>query len=140
MRNVVVTVVGSQRDAYGEENRIELVTAGQHFVKNGVDYIKYNETEISGLEGTSTVLKLYPEHVSLIRMGQVELKQEFRAGTRSCSTYVTPYGSLKMSVFTKDLEIKFNAPSGAINISYELEIDGQWQSANTLSITIREEG
>jgi uncharacterized beta-barrel protein YwiB (DUF1934 family) len=140
--NVLVTVVGTQLDGDGEENRIELVTTARYWQKNGVEYIIYHESAVSGLENTTTALKIYPEEVALIRMGGIEQKQEFKVGQRSSSTYITPYGVMKMGIVTNKLDISFNEAQGTvgtIDIQYDLEIDGQWQSANSLSITVREE-
>lgn len=52
MTNVVITIVGTQRDAGGEVDSIEMMTAGRWYDKNGVRYIIYEDTNISGLEGT----------------------------------------------------------------------------------------
>jgi uncharacterized beta-barrel protein YwiB (DUF1934 family) len=139
MRNVVVKVVGIQTDGYGEESRIELVTVGASHEKDGVRYISYRESELSGMEGTTTLLKVFGDHIALIRMRAVEQKQEFYLGKKSFSTYVTPFGNMKMSVFTKRLDIQFDNCPSSINVAYELEINGQWQSSNTLSVSIREE-
>ncbi|MCX7780304.1 MAG: DUF1934 domain-containing protein [Negativicutes bacterium] len=139
MEKVVVTVVGAQKDASGEENRIELVTAGRHYTKNGVNYITYEETELSGMEGTTTLLKIYPSHVVVVRMGSIEHKQEFRLGEKTYSTYVTPVGSMKMAMHTHKLNLSAQGINRVIQIGYELEIDGQWLSSNELSVTIREE-
>jgi uncharacterized beta-barrel protein YwiB (DUF1934 family) len=138
--NVVITIVGTQRDGQGEESRIELITAGRCYEKNGVRYIVYQDSEISGLAGVTTMLKLYDKHVVLVRTGNVDHKQEFYPGERRYSTYITPYGTMQMSIMTKSLQKKMDdGMVGSLTISYELEMNGQWQSANTLSISIREE-
>lgn len=141
-KQVVISVTGTQRDALGEENRIELVSTGDYVQKSGTGYIKYRETELSGLEGTTTVIKVRPDEVILLRMGKVEQKQVFRPGQRTQSVYTTPFGNLDMAVVTGVLQ--FSQAAGAqdlpaIYIEYELEIAGDWQSANTLSITLRED-
>lgn len=137
MRKVVVTVVGTQTDAGGEESRIEFVTVGARQDRDGVSYITYRESAVTGMEGTTTLLKLYPDRLTVVRMGAVELKQEFSRGLTSHSTYITPYGSLKMAVSTRH----FAATAGrdAVTAGYDLEIDDRWQSYNTLSVEIREE-
>jgi uncharacterized beta-barrel protein YwiB (DUF1934 family) len=139
MKKVIVTVVGTQRDAAGEESRIELVTVGSRQEKNGISYITYRESEISGLEGTTTLLKLYPDYISVVRMGAVEHKQEYRLGEPCPSLYITPYGSLKMTVLTRRLERVTDGRGETITAGYDLAIDGQWQSYNTLAVNIREE-
>lgn len=139
MQKVIVTVVGTQTGDSGEEDRIELVTAGTFQEKNGIQYITYRESEISGMEGTTTLLKVFGDHLTVVRMGAVEHKQEFFAGEKSYSTYITPFGTMKMSVFTKRLELALVRGTGSLAVEYELEINGRWQSSNTLSVMVREE-
>ena len=139
MKNVVVTVIGTQSDAQGEDSRIELITVGRCYEKNAVKYIVYKDSEISGLEGVTTMLKVYEKHIVLVRSGSVEHKQEFYLGEKSYSTYITPYGTMQMGILTKSMKMDFGSVAGVLNISYDLEINGQWQSANTLSVSVREE-
>ena len=139
MTNVVVSVTGTQRDESGEENRIELVTAGRYYRKHGVDYFTYSESELTGLEGTTTLLKVYEDAIVLVRMGKVDQRQEFRRGEFTMSTYITPYGALEMGVGTKAVTIDLAEGIGQIMITYDLEIEGQWQSLNKLAIHIRED-
>lgn len=139
MIHVIVTLVGTQRDIQGEESRIELITAGHYYEKNGVQYIVYKDSEVSGLEDTKTMIKVYDQHVVLVRMGSVKQHQEFRLDTKSFSTYVTPYVTMDMGILTQDIDLDLGASVKNIHIRYELEINGQWQSTNTLSISVREE-
>lgn len=140
MIDVVITVIGIQKDGNGEENRVELITKGRFYDKNGVKYIVYEDSEISGLEGVTTMLKIYEKQVALVRTGSINHKQEFLLGEKSHSIYRTPYGAMEMGIMTNSL--RMDLPSGAagtLEIGYELEINGQWQSANSLLISIREE-
>ena len=139
MINVVVTIVGTQHNAQGEESRIELITAGNYYEKNDVQYIIYNDSEVSGLEGTKTMIKVYDDYVMLVRMGSVNHQQEFRLGTKSHSTYVTPYVNMDMGILTQNIELTLGNPAKNVYIRYELEINEQWQSTNTLSISVRED-
>lgn len=139
MKKVIVRVVGTQTDAEGEENRIELVSVGSREDRPGVSYVTYRESEISGLEGTTTLLKIYDDHFTIVRMGTVEHKQEFFPGRKSFGTYITPYGSMKMAVSTRSLEMSGTAEARQLAAAYDLEINGRWQSYNTLAVEIREE-
>jgi len=139
MQKVVVTTVGTQTGEDGEECRIELVAAGTCHEKNGTSYIAYRENGLSGLEGTTTLLKVYGDYFVLVRRGTVEQRQEFKSGKWSDSTYVSPLGTMCLRVFTKRLEIAVRQGLGSLNVEYELSINGQWQSSNTLSVRIRED-
>lgn len=137
---MLISVTGSQQDAQGETDTIELFTHGHRYAKNGVHYLTYQEGEISGMDGTTTLLKIYAGHVILVRSGSVEQRLEFRSGERCSSQYITPYGAMKLEVATTRLEIDHsedNSQVTGIHIEYELEIDGQWQSANTLAVLVQ---
>lgn len=139
METIIVKVTGTQRDSEGDENRIELTAVGRQYAKNGINYITYHETELSGMEGTTTLLKVTEDCVAVIRMGKIEHKQEFRLGEKTYSTYITPYGQMKMAATTNRLDLAYDGVRGKIYVEYELEIDGQLQSYNELTIDIREE-
>lgn len=140
INQVLITVTGCQRDAFGAENTMELFTCGRSYMKNGVHYISYRETEVTGLEGAFTLLKIYGDYVILVRTGRVEQHQEFRTGKSCSSRYVTPYGTMKLGVRTKYLAITRCAETDlvrGVDIEYELEIDGQWQSFNKLAVIVQ---
>ncbi len=136
MNKVVVTVIGMQRDASGEENRIEFVTTGTHSFKNGIHYILYEDSEVSGMEGTSNLLKIADAHVTLIRKGAVTQEQRFEIAKKSSSIYTTPYGKLTLTALTHKLDICYGSISGNVDIVYELSVDGRWQSENHLQISV----
>lgn len=136
MNKVIVSVVGTQKDVYGEENRIELLTVGRHYLKNGINYISYQDSESTGMEGTATLLKVGEDCVTLVRKGQVEHTQQFKLKESSSSLYRTPYGDMTLTILTNNLDISFGSASSTIDIGYELVVDGQWQSANHLYIKI----
>ena len=139
MDNVVVKIIGVQKDIYGEETCIETTVLGRYYLKNGVHYLTYIDEPLSR-EGfqTTTLLKVYSDHIILARTGNVEQRQVFRLGDRTSSTYATPYGNMELSILTRQIKADFRVASGAIDIAYDLEVDGQWQSENVLSITIQE--
>lgn len=139
MKPVIVTIVGTQRDVCGEETRIELITVGHYKQKQDVQYITYKDSEVSGLEGTATMLKVYSDHVVLVRLGSIQQKQEFYVGKKMLSEYATPYGSMEIGVLTQSMNIALAAAAGTLTIRYELEVNGQWQSTNTLLISLQEE-
>ena len=52
-----------------EDGKIEVVTKGKLYKKNDLYYAVYEETEISGMKGTTTTLKIGSDKLSLIRIG-----------------------------------------------------------------------
>lgn len=139
MLSVVLSIVGSQRDASGDTEEFELVTAGKYYRHADVDYFAYDESELTGMEGVRTLLKVYHDKVVLVRMGAVKQRQEFCIGMHNISNYETPYGVLSLGVRTKDLTIELCDGVGSMAIAYDLDIGGKWQSFNRLGICVREE-
>lgn len=63
MKPVLVSVQSIQRDPEGQELKIELVSEGKYYIKDGTQYIVYEESELTEMKGVTTVIKVlsYPE-------------------------------------------------------------------------------
>jgi uncharacterized beta-barrel protein YwiB (DUF1934 family) len=120
----------------GEEDNIELVTEGRLYRRDCSYYILYQETCLSGLEGTLTSLKIEPTRVVLNRMGGTAQRQSFEEGVWHQSYYVTPYGAIRVGVIPSRVDVDLTERGGSINLEYELQIDQEKVSDNRLSITV----
>ncbi len=137
MKAVSVRIIGKQRDKDGAEDSVELQTTGRCYLKNDIIYLVYEETQE---QGGKTTLKLQGDRVILNRSGVVQHKQVFAAGERHAGPYITQFGRIEMAVETKKLHIGLTQElTGDLEIAYDLEVNGQWQSANQLFVTIRED-
>jgi len=141
MKQVLVTVTGTQCDINGEEHQIKLQALGRCYEKNGVHYVIYDENQSSGMQGTITTLKIYPDHVVLLRSGEIEQKLDFYLQRKTYGQYTTAFGRMQIEVTAKVLEISPWTGDNPVSvvIHYDLEIDGQWQSMNRLMIVIQED-
>jgi len=120
----------------GEEDNIELVTEGRLYRRDCSYYILYQETCLSGLEGTLTSLKIEPTRVVLNRMGGTAQRQSFEEGVWHQIYYVTPYGAIRVGVIPSRVDVDLTERGGSINLEYELQIDQEKVSDNRLSITV----
>ncbi|MCR4419506.1 MAG: DUF1934 domain-containing protein [Clostridia bacterium] len=135
-RPILVRVRGTQVKGPGEEDNIELVTEGRLYRRDCSYYILYQETCLSGLEGTLTSLKIEPTRVVLNRMGGTAQRQSFEEGVWHQSYYVTPYGAIRVGVIPSRVDVDLTERGGSINLEYELQIDQEKVSDNRLSITV----
>jgi len=138
-KDVLVLVKGTQVNDLGEADTIELITEGTFFIRPQSYYIVYNESAISGLEGTTTSLKIEPTRVTLNRMGKAELKQTFEKGVWSEGHYVTDFGTMVIGVIPSKVEVDLTDMGGSINLEYELQVGRQKISDNRLWITVKED-
>lgn len=137
-KEVLVTVRGTQTNDLGERETIELITTANYYQKNSSYYIVYNESEISGMAGTTTSLKAEPSRVTLNRMGTAEVKQVFEEGIHNEGNYVTPYGAMWIRVLPWKVEVDLTEMGGSINLEYELELCREKIGYNELSIIVQE--
>ena len=65
MKRVLVSVKSVQRDIDGQDTVVELISPGTSHEKNGVQYIRYEESSVTGLEGVKTTIKIYEDSIVL---------------------------------------------------------------------------
>lgn len=136
MEKVIVKVRGEQTDPEGEKSRIEMVAEGRHYCRNGKHYVLYDDNVMDGAGRISTVLKIAPDSVVLLRSGAVTQEQRFDARTDSISQYQTPYGNLELAVRTEAVNVVYGTVSGQVDVSYALSVNGQAETKNELHIEI----
>ncbi|QGU94122.1 DUF1934 family protein [Clostridium bovifaecis] len=128
--------VGSKQIG-NEDEAVEVITKGKFYKKQNCYYAVYNETEISGMEGTTTTLKIKPDKFSLIRMGSTNAKVDFENKSSNVSLYNTPYGPLELVVQTNKLDIDVDDNGGKVFIDYNMTLAGQKPLKTILNIDIK---
>lgn len=141
MSNDAVIRIRSTQESNGETDRMELVTRGKYYKKGDHYYISYKESEVTGMEGTSTVIKADSEHstVNLMRYGALRSQLIFEQDKRHNCMYDTFAGMLLVSVLAKDMSIGLNDNGGTVKVCYNIEINGSVQSQNSFLIDIQEQ-
>lgn len=134
-RKAIITVDSAVLNE--EEDIISVVTPGDFYEIEDGFKVEYNETKISGMEGTKTIIIIRKNSFDLIREGTTETKMEFENNKRTVSLYKTPYGILDVKINTKKLDININEEGGTINTMYILEIGDQTALKTNLTIDIR---
>jgi len=136
-KNVIISVKGRQNHG-GEENSIELVTEGKYYKKGDHYFVTYKETEITGMEGTTTTLKIEDNKVTLMRFGENNSQLVFEKGQKHLCYYETPYGAFTIGVLSNQVDIRIDDCGGEIAVGYELEIDNTAIGVNDFYLQIRE--
>lgn len=137
--NVIISIQGKQSFEDQEPEVIELVTEGR-LAPDGADgyTLSYQESELTGLEGTLTTFQIEPERVTLLRMGEVNSQMVFEEGRRHLSMYDTPYGALSVGISTRRMRYDLGNSGGSIEINYAIEIDHAVAGENLFRIQVRE--
>lgn len=120
----------------GESDKIEVISKGLFKRLEDRYEISYEESEISGMEGTTTTIKIEDGKVILERKGTTESLIVFENEGSHVSLYNTPYGMLELITNTKALEVDVHENGGSINIDYEIAIAGQEPIKTNLTLEV----
>ncbi len=136
--NVIISIRGMQSYEDMEDETIELVTEGR-LEEDGSDgyTLSYQESELTGLEGTLTTFQIEKDRITLMRMGEVNSQMVFEEGRRHLSMYNTPFGALSIGISTRRMRSELRQDGGEIEIDYAIEIDHTMAGQNFFQINIR---
>ncbi len=109
-----------------EPETIEIHTIGQYSERDGRVELSYDETEVTGMEGSRTAVSFASAQagiVSMIREGAVSTVLVFEEGKRHHCIYNTPIMPFEVCVHTMKVENHL-ADEGWIDLDYIVEIRG----------------
>ncbi|MEG0441293.1 MAG: DUF1934 domain-containing protein [Oscillospiraceae bacterium] len=138
-KNVIISIKGNQSFDDCEPEVIELTTRGQLHDEGDDNFtLSYQESPITGLDGTLTTFQVEKSRITLLRIGTVNSQMVFEVGRRHLSMYETPYGPLAIGISTRRMHSSLNADGGDITIDYALEIDNALAGRNLFEINVRD--
>lgn len=138
--NVIISILGTQINDQNEEDKIELVTDGKYAYERGNIRFSYQESELTGLEGTRTTFCITPENVTMTREGTLNTKMIFEEGVKHHFLYDTPFGALTMGVNTARISYALTAQGGDLEIEYAIDYEHALVGKNNFKINIRQAG
>ena len=136
--NVIISIKGKQVNENGPDE-MELVTEGRMICNDKGVLVSYQETELTGLQGTTTMLRINGPVVTLLREGTVNSQMVFEEGRRHLSMYETPYGSMSVGINTRRVKNTISETGGDLEIDYAIEIDNNPVGRNLFRIQVRED-
>jgi uncharacterized beta-barrel protein YwiB (DUF1934 family) len=136
-KDIIITIKGLS-NAGSDSDTVELITAGKYYTRNGTHYFTYNESEITGMEGTKTIVKVEDKKVTLTRKGPVSTQLIFEEGFKYFNHYSTDFGDFLLGVDTRKVELNLGRHAGDIEVDYTLDIDHGSSSENAVIINYKE--
>ena len=106
-----------------EPDVIELVTEGSLERQKQVWEISYEESDLTGLEGVTTVFRIGPRGVILRRSGRLQSQMIFREGVRHESLYQMEFGALMIAVQAQKISFNLDEAGGTVDITYSIELE-----------------
>ena len=138
MKDVIISINSLFSFEEGEEQQMEFTTDGYYFYEDEVGCLSYEETEVTGLEGTRTSVIVMPDQVVVDRDGFVTSRMVFKEGLKSAFQYATPFGSATMGINTRRIRQNMGLNGGKVEIDYVVDMEHMVASRNKFEITVTE--
>lgn len=135
---VLLTIRSEQHFEDMEPDSVELMTEGhlETTVDGGI-ILTYQESELTGLEGTTTAFEVRGPKVTLTRTGSVNSQMVFEEGKQHTSLYETPFGELAIDVQTSRLRHSLTERGGLMDLRYSISVDHSVTGRNAFKIRVR---
>ena len=138
MEKIMINIDGTQNFGNGEANNVELTTEGELSVSTDSYTLKYKESELTGMEGTTTEITVENNGiVNLVRIGTVNSNLVFEEGKRHLSYYDTNDGAFSIGVFASYVDTVLERNYGEISITYAMDVDDKPIGENEIRVRFK---
>ena len=111
---VLLSIRGEQYFDGVDPDATELMTEGTMELSEEGLTLRYQESALTGMEGTVTTFELRGPRVTLTRSGAVNSQMIFEEGRQHTSLYETPFGELSVDIQTSRLRHNLTERGGVM--------------------------
>ncbi len=134
---VLLTIRGEQYFDDVDPNETQLMTDGTMELTEAGMRLTYEETELTGMEGTTTTFEVKEKQVILTRSGTVNSQMVFEEGKQHTSLYETPFGELSVDIRTSSLRHNLSERGGVMDIRYSIAVANTATGQNCFKIQVK---
>lgn len=127
------------KDLSDDSETIEMRSSATLAEKDGRIELAYDETELTGMDGSTTVLsfeKDAPGVMTMLRYGAVSTALVFEEGKRHICAYETPYMPFEICIQTKTVRNRLTMDGGTVELDYLVEIHGAKAERTLFSLEV----
>lgn len=121
--NARITLVNNQSSG-GESEKIEFISGGGFYERDGVFHITYKEHSEMGMGDSRVFLKIENDKIIMRRMGEFRTEMHYEVGRTTEFLYRMPYGEMSIKINTERIENKLTEDGGRVDFSYILMMNG----------------
>ncbi len=110
-----------------EPQAMEMYSDGRLRWNEDTFSLSYEETALTGMEGSGTQVSFAPTQptlVTMLRTGSVSTALVFEEGRRHMCAYRTPFITFEVCVHTLKVDNRLNTPDATLLLDYIVEIRG----------------
>ena len=136
MKNYNATLTITSVINSDETEKMEFMTDGAFYFKNGSYYILYDEKEEMGMANCSVTIKASSEEVTIKRKGYFSTNMLYKTGEATEFLYNTPYGKFPVILTTQEIKNNLNIMGGRIEILYCISISNE-DNYHSLTVDVK---
>lgn len=120
-----------------DNDQMEVITAGDYFLKNGKHYVVYEEAVEGFEENVRNTVKISENKMEIRKQGAAMAQMIFEKDKKNLTRYVTPLGEMIVEVTTNRIEMEEEEDSLKVCVNYALDINYQHVSDCKILLDIR---
>ncbi len=122
-RDVLISIRGTQQDDDGQNQTMELTTAGTLWQDGEAVCLSYVETEMTGMDGVKTTFRVEGERIVMVREGELQSTMTFVEGERNESLYDLGFAAFLLRVTAKRVRAQLGDGEGRLELRYSVEME-----------------
>ena len=134
---VLLSIRGEQYFDGIDPDETELMTEGTMALTEDGIVLSYEESERTGMAGTTPTFAVKGPRVTLTRSGAVNSQMVFEEGRQHTSLYETPFGELSVDIQTSELKHNLSERGGLMEIKYSIAVEHTVTGRNCFKIRVR---
>ncbi len=99
--------------------------------------LRYHESAITGMEGTTTTFLVEPSRVTMEHSGAILSRMVFEEEKQHTSLYETPFGEMSIDVRTSRLRHNLTERGGLLELRYAIAIEHIVTGRSSVRIQVR---
>lgn len=120
---VLLRIRSTQRYDGEKAEKTEFLSVGTLWQEDGTLYLRYAESALTGLEGTTTTFAVEPNRIVLTRQGGLRSEMCFCLGERHESLYNMGMGACMVSILTEKLQNHLTPIGGHFSVQYAIAVE-----------------
>ena len=138
MKNVMISIRGTQTSEGDDPQVMELTTEGTMSREGDAYAVTYVESPLTGMEGVVTTFRVEDSRVEMRRRGTINTNMVFTEGGRYDTLYDAGFGAMLMTVVSSKVRTNLGDNGGSFLMDYRLEVEHIPIGRNVYEITVRE--
>lgn len=134
---VLVSIKGLQFEGDIDSDKIETITKGSYYKKNGGHYILYDEATEGFQQTTKSMIHIKGRELNITKKGLINVHMIFEENKKNMTNYSTPFGDILIGIDAKKVDFTETEDRMIVDVEYALEVNYEHFADCNIKMDIR---